>query len=177
MPGFPEWQGRMLRAVWWDGEQLPQEVVTWMSELYGELGGIPEDEFCASWTARTFSMARSAFEVVVRAAERETGKAATGDEFCYLDYVRDPDLGPVGVVRIKSSEVSTPDRAGVLGAVADGVQEFMMSHHRVTWPVCGDHGRGLHVGYVHETAVWNCAGGAAEGHVVRAIDRSHSVFA
>ncbi|GAA3127777.1 hypothetical protein [Streptomyces echinatus] len=80
-------------------------------------------------------MARSAFETVTRSAEQDTGKAVTGEDFCYTDYVRDPDLGPVGVVHIKSAEVSTPDSAEVLGAVAEGVQEFVMSHHRVTWPV------------------------------------------
>ncbi|MFD3590634.1 hypothetical protein [Streptomyces sp. NPDC058683] len=170
MSNFSDWQDRMLRAVWRHGEQLPEGVLTWMSELYGELGEISQTEFCESWTARTFSTARSAFEVVVRSAEEETGKAATGDEFCYIDYLRDPDLGPVGVVRIKSAEVSTPDWVEVLGAVAEGVQEFVMSHHRVAWPICGDHGRGLHVGYFHETAVWKCTGGTAEGHVVRAID-------
>ncbi|MES9506919.1 hypothetical protein ABWJ92_10985 [Streptomyces sp. NPDC000609] len=141
-----------------------------MSELYGELGEISEPEFCESWTARTFCMARSAFEVVARSAVEETGKAATGDEFCYIEYLRDPDLGPVGVVRIKSAEVSTPDWVEVLGAVAEGVQEFMMSHHRVVWPICGDHSLGLHAGYFHETAVWKCTGGTAEGHVVRVID-------
>ncbi|MGI5398113.1 hypothetical protein ACQEVG_01375 [Streptomyces sp. CA-135486] len=170
MSNFSDWQDRMLRAVWRQGEQLPEEVLSWMAELYGERGEIPESEFCESWTARTFSMARSAFETVTRSAEQDTGKAATGDDFCYLDYVRDPDLGPVGVVHIKSAEVSTPDSAEVLGAVAEGVQEFVMSHHRVTWPVCGEHDRGMHVGYFHETAVWKCAGGTTDGHVVRAID-------
>lgn len=170
MSNSSDWQDRMLRAVWRHGEQLPGEVLTWMAELYGERGEIPESEFCESWTARTFSMARSAFETVTKSAEQDTGKTATGDEFCYIEYVRDPDLGPVGVVHIKSAEVSTPDSAGALGAVAEGVQEFVMSHHRVTWPVCGEHGRGLHVGYFHETAVWKCAGATTDGHVVSAID-------
>ncbi|MFJ1732903.1 hypothetical protein [Streptomyces sp. NPDC088254] len=169
MSKFSDWQDRMLRAVWLHGEQLPEEVLTWMAELYGERGEIPESEFCESWTARTFSMARSAFETVTKSAEQDTGKAATGD-FCYIDYVRDPDLGPVGVVHIKSAEVSTPDSTEVLGAVAEGVQEFVMSHHRVTWPVRSEHDRGLHVGYFHETAVWKCTGGTTDGHVVRAID-------
>ncbi|MFQ6148159.1 hypothetical protein ACLMNJ_34700 [Streptomyces seoulensis] len=170
MSNFSDWQDRMLRAVWRHGEQLPEEVLTWMAELYDEHGEVPEPEFCDLWTTRTFALARSAFETVTRSAEQDTGKAATGDDFRYIDYVRDPDLGPVGVVHIKSAEVSTPDSAEVLGAVAEGVQEFVMSHHRVTWPVCGEHDRGLHVGYFHETAVWKCTGGIAKGHVVRAID-------
>ena len=53
----------------------------------------------------------------------------------------------------------------------DGVNKsHSAGHHRVTWPVCGEHGRGLHVGYFHETAVWKCAGGTTDGHVVSAID-------
>ncbi|MFJ3786321.1 hypothetical protein [Streptomyces sp. NPDC090093] len=170
MSNFSDWQDRMLRAVWRHGEKLPEQVLTWMTELYDERGEIPESEFCESWTARTFSMARSAFETVIKSAEQDTGKAAAGDDFSYIDYTRDPEMGPVGVVHIKSAEVSTPDSAEVLGAVAEGVQEFVMSHHRVTWPVCGEHDRGLHVGYFHETPVWTCTGGTTEGHVVRAID-------
>ncbi|MEU4653840.1 hypothetical protein AB0G32_07845 [Streptomyces sp. NPDC023723] len=170
MSNFSDWQNRMLRAVWRHGEPLPETVTAWMSELYGGYGEMPEAKFCESWTARTFSMSRSALEVVSRSVEEDTGKAVTGDEVCYVDYLRDPDLGPVGVVRIKSAEVSMPDWAEVLGAVAEGVQEFVMSHHRVAWPVCDQHGRGLHVTYFHETAVCECTGGTAGGHVVRAID-------
>ncbi|MFE7514227.1 hypothetical protein ACFU8I_23815 [Streptomyces sp. NPDC057540] len=170
MSNLPDWQDRMLRAVWRHGEQLPEEVLTWMAELYRERGEIPESEFCDSWTERTFSMARSAFETVTGSVEQDTGKATTGDDYDYISYTRDPEQDPVGVVRIKSAEVSTPDAAEVLCAVAEGVQEFVMSHHRVTWPVCGEHGRGLHVDHVHETPVWTCTGGSTDGHVVRAID-------
>ncbi|KMS79006.1 hypothetical protein ACH49_13860 [Streptomyces leeuwenhoekii] len=170
MANFSDWQDRMLRAVWRQGENLPEEVLVWMSELYDEFGDMPESEFCELWTARTFCMARAAFEVIGRSAEEETGKEVTGEEFCYIDYSRDPEQGPVGVVRIKSVEVSTPDRAEVAGAVAEGLQEFIMSHYRVVWPVCGRHGHGLHVGYARESAVWKCEGGDGGGHVVRAID-------
>ncbi|MFE2260634.1 hypothetical protein [Streptomyces griseosporeus] len=170
MSNFSDWQDRMLRAVWRHGDQLPEEVLTWMAALYDEHGEVPESEFCELWTTRTFTLARSAFETVTRSAEQDTGKPATGDDFSYIDYARDPDLGPVGVVHIKSAEVSTPDPAEVLGAVAEGVQEFIMSHYRVTWPVCPEHDRGLHVAYARETAVWRCAGGTGDGHVVRAID-------
>ncbi|MEU8763713.1 hypothetical protein [Streptomyces sp. NPDC048659] len=170
MSNFLEWQDRMLRAVWRDGDRIPEEVSTWMGELYDERGGIPESEFRDSWTSRTFSMAWSAFKLVRESAEQDAGRATTGDDFSYIDYIRDPEMGPVGVVRIKSAEVSTPEWAEVLCAVAEGVQEFVMSHHRVTWPVCGEHGRGLHVDYLFDTAVWRCAGGATDGHVVRAID-------
>jgi hypothetical protein len=167
---FPDWQDRMLRAVWRHGEDLSEEVRAWMSELYEEFGEIPETEFCELWTERTFSMARSAFEAVSRSAEEDTGKRTTGEELDYIDYLRDPELGPVGVVRIKSTEVSTPDRAEVLGVMAEGLQEFIMSHHHTVWPVCDEHGRGLHVGYSHETAVWECKGGATGGHTARVID-------
>ncbi|MFF9280808.1 hypothetical protein [Streptomyces griseosporeus] len=169
MSNFSDWQDRMLRAVWRHGEHLPEEVLTWMHELYDERGEIPEPEFCDLWTDRTFSMARSAFETVTSSAEQATGKPATGDDFSYIDYTRDPALGPVGVVHIKSSEVSTPDPAEVLAAVAEGVQEFIMTHHQVPWPVCDEHDRGLHVAYFHETVVWKCTGGPGDGHVVRAI--------
>ncbi|MFF9839228.1 hypothetical protein [Streptomyces sp. NPDC013740] len=167
---YSDWQDRMLRAVWRHGEQLSEEVLTWMAELYGERGAIPEAEFCDSWTARTFSMARSAFETVSKSVNQDIGKATTGDDFTYLTYVRDPEMGPIGVVHIKSAEVSTPDPADVLCAMAEGVQEFVMTHYLVTWPVCGEHRRGLHVDYVHETPVWTCTGGTKDGHVVRAID-------
>lgn len=167
---FPDWQDRMLRAVWRHGENLPEEVRAWISELYEESGEIPETEFCELWTERTFSMARSAFEVVSRSTEEDTGKRVTGEEFDYINYLRDPELGPIGVVRIKSTEVSTPDWVEVLGAMTEGVQEFVMSHYGMVWPVCIEHGRGLHVGYSHETAVWECKGGIAGGHTVRAID-------
>lgn len=170
MSNISDWQDRMLRAVWRHGENLSPEVLAWMSELHDEFGEIPDREFCELWTARTFSMARSAFELIERSVEEETGKGVTGEDFCYLNYLRDPELGPVGVVRVKSMEVSTPDREEVLGAVAEGVQEFVMGHYHMVWPVCGQHGRGLHVGYFHETAVWKCMGGTADGHVARAID-------
>lgn len=170
MSKFSDWQDRMLRAVWRHGENLPEAVLAWMSELYDEFGEMSESEFCESWTARTFSMARSAFELISRSVEEEAGKSVAGEELCYIDYLRDPELGPVGVVRIKSTEVSTPDWGEILGAMAEGVQEFIMSHYCVVWPVCGDHDRGLHVDYFHDAAVWKCKGGAAGGHVVRAID-------
>ena len=115
-------------------------------------------------------MANLAFGIVGGSVEGETGKKVTGEDFCYIDYLRDPELGPVGVVRVKSMEVSTPDWGEILCVMAEGVQEFIMSHYYTVWPVCGDHGCGLHAGYFHETAVWECKGGLAGGHVVRAID-------
>ncbi|MEU3612806.1 hypothetical protein ABZ725_10915 [Streptomyces sp. NPDC006872] len=170
MSNFSDWQDRMLRAVWRHGENIPEEVLAWMSELHGKSGEIPEMEFRELWTARTFSMARTAFEVIRRSAEGETGKKVTGEEFSYIDYLHDPELGPVGTVRIKSAEVSTPDWGDVLGVMAEGVQEFIMSHYQMVWPVCDHHGRGLHTDYFHETAVWKCTAGISDGHVVRAID-------
>ncbi|MEU3185137.1 hypothetical protein ABZ707_13185 [Streptomyces sp. NPDC006923] len=170
MSNFSDWQDRMLRAVRRQEESASEEVLAWMSDLYDEFGEMPERGFCEFWTLRTFAMARTAFEMIGRSVEEETGKGVTGQEFCYIDYLRDPDLGPVGVVRVKSMEVSTPDWGEVLGVMAEGVQEFVMSHYRLVWPVCGDHDCGLHVGYIHETAVWRCKGGITGGHVERAID-------
>ncbi|WP_371548687.1 hypothetical protein [Streptomyces sp. NBC_00554] len=172
MSNFSDWQDRMLRAVWRHGENLSEEVVAWMVELYDEFGEISEDEFCELWTMRTFSMARSAFEVIQMSAFDEIGKRIAGEEFCYINYFRDPEFGPVGVVRFKSVEVSTPDLVEVLGVVAEGVQEFVMNYYVTVWPVCGRHAFGLHVDYFHEAAVWKCNGGVTGGHVVRAVDPS-----
>ncbi|MFD9874587.1 hypothetical protein [[Kitasatospora] papulosa] len=170
MANFADWQDRMLRAAWRHGDDLPVEVLEWISELYGEVGEISEEVFCELWTARTFSMARAAFQVIKKSVEGEIGKKVTGEEYCYIDYVRDPDIGPVGVVRIKSVEVSTPDWEEILGTMAEGVQEFVMSHYRIVWPVCENHRKGLHVGYFRGISVWRCREGRAGGHVVRAID-------
>jgi hypothetical protein len=169
MSNFPDWRDRMLQAVWRQGESFPEEVLAWMSEVHDECGEISEDEFCELWTTRTFSMARSAFEVIEKSVFDETGKKVTGGEFDYVNYFRDPDFGPVGVVRFKSTEVSTPDWAEVLGVVAEGVQEFVMDYYVTVWPVCSRHEFGLHVEYFHEAAVWKCNGGQEGGHVVRAI--------
>ncbi|WP_328484192.1 hypothetical protein OHS71_39940 [Streptomyces sp. NBC_00377] len=170
MSNFPDWRDRMLQAVWRQGESVPEEVLTWMSEVHAEFGEIPEGEFCELWTERTFSMARSAFEVIEKSVFDGTGKRVTGGEFDYVKYYRDPDFGPVGVVRFKSTEVSTPDWAEVLGVVAEGVQEFVMDYYSTVWPVCSLHAFGLHVDYVHDTAVWKCSGGPAGGHVVGALN-------
>ncbi|WP_158677732.1 hypothetical protein [Streptomyces sp. SPB074] len=170
MANFADWRDRMLRAVWRQGDDLPEEVSDWMSELYEEIGAISEENFCELWTSRTFSMARAAFQVVKDSAEEETRKKITGEEYCYIDYMIDPETGPVGVVRIKSEEVSTPDWEEILGTMAEGVQEFIMSHYRIVWPICETHRSGLHVGYFHGLSVWNCREGATGGHVVKAIN-------
>ncbi|MFF1444605.1 hypothetical protein [Streptomyces sp. NPDC058295] len=170
MSSFSDWQDRMLRSVWRHGDNLPDEVLEWMAELYNESGEVTQEAFCDLWTARTFSMARAAFEVIRRSVESEMEKAITGEDFCYIDYLRDQDFGPVGRVRIKSAEVSTPDRQEVLSAMAEGVQEFVMGHYGVVWPVCDRHGFGLHVDFLHDTAVWHCAGESSDGHTVRAVD-------
>ncbi|WP_406498472.1 hypothetical protein OG936_28360 [Streptomyces sp. NBC_00846] len=169
---FLDWRDRMLQAVWRQGESMPEEVLAWMSEVHDEFGEISGEEFCELWTTRTFSMARSAFEVIQKSVLDETGKRVVGEEFSYVNYFRDPEFGPVGVVRFKSAEVSTPDWAEVLGVVAEGVQEFVMDYYVTVWPVCGRHSFGLHVDYFRETAVWKCNGGPAGGHVVRALDSS-----
>ncbi|MEH0419383.1 hypothetical protein [Streptomyces sp. B21-083] len=170
MSNFLDWRNRMLQAVWRQGDPISEEVLAWMSELYDEFEKMPETEFCELWTTRTFSMARTAFEVIEKSVFDETGKRVAGEEFDYINYFRDPEFGPVGVVRFKSTEVSTPDWAEVLGVVAEGVQEFVMDYYATVWPVCGRHTFGLHVDYLHEAAVWKCNGGPAGGHVVRAVD-------
>ncbi|MFI6245399.1 hypothetical protein [Streptomyces sp. NPDC051016] len=172
MSNFLDWRNRMLQAVWRQGDLIPEEVLAWMSDVYDELGEIPGDEFCDLWTARTFSMARSAFEVIGKSVFDETRKRIFGEDLCYVNYFRDPDFGPVGVVRFKSAEVSTPDWAEVLGVVAEGVQEFVMDYYMTVWPVCDLHDFGLHVDYFQETAVWKCNGGLDGGHVVRTVDPS-----
>ncbi|MFJ9245379.1 hypothetical protein [Streptomyces sp. NPDC101776] len=172
MSDFPDWRNRMLRAVWRQDEDLPEEVLAWMSETYDEFGELPEGEFCELWTTRTFSMARSAFEVIRNSVFDDTEKRIAGEEFCYVNYFRDPDFGPVGVVRFNSVEVSTPDWAEVLGTVAEGVQEFVMDYYVMVWPVCSRHSLGMHVDYFQDTAVWKCGGGLEDGHVARAVDPS-----
>ncbi|WP_157880719.1 hypothetical protein [Streptomyces sp. Root1310] len=172
MSNFLDWRNRMIHAVWRQEESLSEEVLAWMSKTYDEFGEISEVEFLELWTMRTFSMARSAFEVIQESVLDETGKSVAGEEFCYVNYLRDPEFGPVGVVRFKSVEVSTPDWAEVLGVVTEGVQEFVMDYYVMVWPVCGLHAFGLHVDYFRETAVWKCNGGLAGGHVIRAIDPS-----
>ncbi|MET8169541.1 hypothetical protein ABZT34_35775 [Streptomyces sp. NPDC005329] len=151
---------------------MSEEVLTWMSEVHDEFGEISGEEFCELWTTRTFSMARSALEVIQKSVFDDTGKRVAGEEFCYVNYFRDPEFGPVGVVRFKSAEVSTPDRVEVLGVVAEGVQEFVMDYYVTVWPACSRHSFGLHVDYFDETAVWKCNGGPEGGHVVRALDPS-----
>ncbi|MFD9319710.1 hypothetical protein ACFWDQ_18840 [Streptomyces sp. NPDC060053] len=172
MSNFLDWRNRMLQAVWRQGEPISEEVLAWMSEVHDEFGEISGDEFCELWTTRTFSMARSAFEVIQKSVFDETGKRVAGEEFCYVDYSRNLESGPVGVVRFKSAEVSTPDWAEVLGVVAEGVQEFVMDYYVTVWPACSRHSFGLHVDYFDETAVWKCNGGPEGGHVVRALDPS-----
>lgn len=39
-------------------------------------------------------MARAAFQVIKKSAEEGTGKKTTGEEYCYIDYARDPEIGP-----------------------------------------------------------------------------------
>ncbi|MFI0165379.1 hypothetical protein [Streptomyces sp. NPDC017095] len=172
MSNFLDWRDRMLQAVWRQNDSLPEQVLAWMSEVYEESGEISGAEFCELWTTRTFSLARSAFEVIRKSVLDDTGKRIVGDEFSYVNYFRDPESGPVGVVRFKSAEVSTPDRTEVLGVVAEGVQEFVMDYYATVWPVCDRHSFGLHVDYLHETAVWKCHAGPAGGHLVRALDPS-----
>ncbi|MFF9484639.1 hypothetical protein [Streptomyces sp. NPDC014676] len=172
MSNFLDWRNRMLRSVWRQEESNSEEVLAWAAEVYGEFGGISADEFCELWTERTFSMSRAAFEMIQKSVFDETGKRVAGDDFCYVNYLRDPEFGPVGVVRFKSGEVSAPDWAEVLGVVAEGVQEFVMDYYSTVWPVCRRHTFGLHLDYVHDVPVWRCRGGAEGGHVVRAVDPS-----
>ena len=172
MSNFLDWRNRMLQAVWRQEDSLSEEVLAWTSEVYGEFGEISEGEFCELWTTRTFFMTRSAFEVIEKSVFDEIGKRISGEEFCYVNYFRDPEFGPVGVVRFKSVEVSTPDWAEVLGVVAEGVQEFIMDYYATVWPACSRHDFGLHVYYFQEAAVWKCNGGPAGGHVVRPADPS-----
>jgi hypothetical protein len=54
-----------------------------------------------------------------------------------------------------------------LADIADAVQDIVMEHIWGVWPVCPEHGLGVHAALVEGTAVWQCAG--AGTHTAAAI--------
>ncbi|MFJ4691386.1 hypothetical protein [Streptomyces sp. NPDC088766] len=56
---------------------------------------------------------------------------------------------------------SDPDTA--LAEVAEAAQETVLECLWQVWPVCGEHGLGMHAGQEDGRAVWRCAGGVAPG--------------
>jgi hypothetical protein len=63
---------------------------------------------------------------------------------------------------------SSGDRVSALVAVADDVQDAIMSSLMTVWPVCPDHEFGGHPRETSNQAVWWCNGGAS-GHVIAVI--------
>ena len=123
---------------------------------------------------RLLTLLEDALEAV-KADMRATGLGGRGG-WTFVDepdqYLRDTFAGFRGSFSYAGgvSPSDVRDRASALFAVADNVQDAVMGALMTVWPVCQQHGLGVHPDERNSRAVWWCSGGGL-GHVVAPVGR------
>jgi hypothetical protein len=88
-------------------------------------------------------------------------------EWVARDGVLWVSLNSRGPWMTNDSSFDDPREDNPCAAVADAVQEAIAELDWVVWPLCPNHGVGLHAAEFGDRAHWHC--GIADGHVVSAI--------
>ncbi|MEV6734217.1 hypothetical protein [Streptomyces sp. NPDC051364] len=147
---FEQWLKRVEGELGWEVVQSGR--VDWIRDVYHEHGDLPAHRFARIAFERK---ARSVLDVLLPltgSIERETDlRIDTRPEFIHpsTDF-------PGGIVTVAGSAIQSFDPVGVLAEVADAIQTYLADRYGRLWPLCPEHGTGLHA-ITHEgEALWWC---------------------
>jgi hypothetical protein len=106
-------------------------------------------------------------EAAVAALQRDILAAGHPRPDIIIDAMDPEPCFEMGIITVEGSQIQSVDAQGALAEAADGVQTYMATPGWIVWPVCPDHGLGVHPCITSGEAEWLCSA----GHVLRPICR------
>ncbi|WP_229068851.1 hypothetical protein [Actinoplanes sp. DH11] len=164
--GFRRWVGALAQGepFDWDPDSEEPEFLEWITSVYAGNGAMPVEWINPLVYAHRVELAGRALRSITRQAETDLGPLPG------LELVTTPpdDQEPTGVVRAGGygGRITGMSFAEVAVMVADNVQDWIGHDRNRIWPVCPEHGRGLHPVSEGGVPFWLCEAGR---HVVSSI--------
>jgi hypothetical protein len=163
--GFESWlrhNGNGLGINFEYVAEVNQLAFQWFKRIYDELGPISEERLRALFDEACDRSTRIALDILTREVqvhglemveaqiEVRSGRfMAEGRDHYFLDR-----------------EVNCWIIEDAVQEIGELVQDYIMEREFRTWPVCGEHGFGLHLDEVQGQVVWRCR---PQDHVVRVV--------
>jgi hypothetical protein len=134
----------------------------WFRHIYDKLGPVSEERLRALFDEACDRSTRIALDILTREVQvhglemvdaqievRSSGLMADGRDHYFLDR-----------------EVNCWVVEDAVQSIGELIQEYIMERESKTWPVCEEHGFGLHLDNVQGQVVWRCR---PQDHVVRVV--------
>ncbi|MFH9663459.1 hypothetical protein ACH4NF_34930 [Streptomyces sp. NPDC017248] len=135
------------------------EYRSWAYTVFSRNGELPPAAFGALLHARRVRLTERALDLLAEHDARDAGPVEIP-----RPWVEDPgEAFPLGMATVGGELVDSFTWQGIVICVARGVQAYVAEAREELWPVCPDHGRGLHAAPAQGRAAWWCL---ATDHVV-----------
>jgi hypothetical protein len=142
--------------------EVNSRAFQWFRHIYDRLGPVSEERLRALFDEACDRSTRIALDIMMREVQvyglelvdtqievRPSGFIAGGRDHYFLE--RDVNFWVV---------------EDAVQSIGELVQEFIMERESKAWPVCPEHGFGLHLDNVQGQVVWHCR---PQNHVVRVV--------
>ncbi|MFJ8041623.1 hypothetical protein ACIRBX_14100 [Kitasatospora sp. NPDC096147] len=138
-----------------DPAGLSPDALAWLRDVRDGHGEVPPPYLAELVLARRTAVAAAALARLRPVVERETGLPLD----LWLEVEQASEYDPIGSARLFGEHVRSPELEDARVTVAEAVQTYLASRHRVVWPVCPDHRTGLHADLTDGRAAWHCRPG------------------
>ncbi|MGW2396635.1 hypothetical protein ACWCYY_08805 [Kitasatospora sp. NPDC001664] len=136
-----------------DPARLSDDALAWLRAVRDAHGEVAPPYLPELMLERRAALAETALAALRAAAERDLGLRLDG---LRPEVEAECDFDPIGSVGLFGEQVRALGLEEAKVTVADAVQTFVAHVHLRVWPVCRDHGAGLHPGLTDRRAVWCC---------------------
>jgi hypothetical protein len=163
--GFEFWLRRSGNGLGVNFEYVAEvnhPAFQWFKHIHDELGPVSEERLRALFDEACDRSTRIALGILTREVQvyglemvdaqievRSSGLMAEGRDHYFLDR-----------------EVNCWVVEDAVQSIGELIQDYIMERESKTWPVCEEHGFGLHLDNVQGQVVWRCR---PQDHVVRVI--------
>jgi hypothetical protein len=167
--GFESWlldSGNGLGVNFEYVAEVNQFAFQWLRYIYDELGPVSEERLRALFDEACDRSTRIALDIATREVQvdglemvdaqievRSSSLMAEGRDHYFLDR-----------------EVNCWVVEDAVQSIGELMQDYIMERESRTWPVCEEHGFGLHLDNLQGQIVWRCR---PQDHVVRVVYSSH----
>lgn len=153
---FRDWVRMLDRSLALELEAALEkdDVREFLRSAFESNGAMSAAYFVPLLTERRRALAQHAVDSLAAAAHRQTGQQVTVPVPVRVDAPTAYE--PAGRVRVGDEPVHGIDTPEIVVEAAEGFQCLLADRDRVVWPLCPDHGSGLHPSRSGSASVWFC---------------------
>ncbi|MFJ6699493.1 hypothetical protein ACIQM4_25950 [Streptomyces sp. NPDC091272] len=153
---FKNWVRLLDRSLGLDleAELEKEEVRGFLRSAFESNGAMPPPYFVPLLMERRRALAQHTVDTLAATVRRQTGRQIPVPVPVRVNAPTPYE--PTGEVRVGDEPVHGVDAPAIVVEAAEGFQCLLADRDRLIWPLCPDHGSGLHPSRTGPAAVWFC---------------------